>query len=248
MKLIYGPVQSKRYGTTLGINLLGDVKVCSYNCGYCRLGPTEMTMNKARKEYEFPSLEQIQTAFRDNVKNPGTYNRIVISGNGEPTLHSDFDKAAEMIIELRNQHFPGVPVAILSNGAHLDVKRVVNGMNLLDERVVKFDAGTDALLKKVNAPLVRITVSKLLAGVRKLNDCVVQSLFLTGAVDNTGTEALDEWIEIVGMIKPKAVQICTLTDPGITPDIKALSEDALDAIAFKVKKRTGLEAQVFSAK
>lgn len=248
MNLIYGPVQSLRYGTTLGVNLLGGVKVCSYNCVYCRLGPTELTMNKIRKEYTFPSLEEIKGAFREQISKPGTYSRIMISGNGEPTLHDEFDEACKLILGLRDEHFPGVPVGILSNGAHLDNKRVVTGMNLLDERVIKLDAGTDNLLNKFNDPLVRITVSKLIAGIAKLQDCVVQSMFTTGAVDNSSGDVLDEWIEIVGMVKPKSVQICTLTDPGPVAGLLPLSEDALDAIAFKLKKRTGLDPQVFSAK
>ena len=85
-ELIYGPVKSLRYGSTLGVNLLGVSKVCSYNCVYCHLGPTQLTMNKIRKDYEFPTLDQIRDAFREYIKKSVPTDAVVISGNGEPTL------------------------------------------------------------------------------------------------------------------------------------------------------------------
>lgn len=247
MKIVYGPVTSQRYGSTLGINLLGVEKVCSYNCVYCSLGPTVMTMNKIRKDYEFPSLEQISAAFKEYIKQSVTSDAIVVSGNGEPTLHGEFEEAMKLIGDLRNEHLPGVPVVVLTNGAHLDSKKVVAGLNLADERVVKIDAGNDTLMQKINDPLIRINMAKFLSGFRKLKDCTVQALFCQGDVDNTTAEVVDDWIEVLGMIKPKAVQICTLTRPSLTmPGLKPADEDALYGIAFKLKKRTTLEANVFS--
>ena len=88
-------------------------------------------------------------------------------------------------------------------------------------------------------------MAKFLMGVRKLKDCVVQSLFVDGAVANTSPEMLDEWIEVLGMIKPKSVKLCTVTRAGFRPDILKVNGDLLDGIAFKLKKRTGLECHVF---
>ena len=128
MDLVYGPVHSLRYGSTLGINLLGASKVCSYNCVYCHLGPTLLTMNQARKEYEFPTLDQIRDAFRDYIKKSVKIDAVVISGNGEPTLYPQFDEAAQLIKNLRDEHVPGIPIVVLTNGAHLDSRRVVTGI------------------------------------------------------------------------------------------------------------------------
>jgi wyosine [tRNA(Phe)-imidazoG37] synthetase (radical SAM superfamily) len=246
MDIVYGPVKSLRYGNTLGINLLGKEKVCSYNCVYCDLGPTHLTMNKIRKDYEFPTLDEVRTAFKEYIKKSVPCDAIVISGNGEPSLHGDFEDAMKLIVELRNEHLPGVKIVVLTNGAHLDNKKVVAGLNLADERVIKVDAGNDNLMQKINDPLIRINMAKFLSGFRKLKDCTVQSLFFTGDMDNIANDVVDEWIEVIGMIKPKTVQICTVTrpTPGM-PGLKAADEDALYGIAFKLKKRTTLEASVF---
>lgn len=248
MDLVYGPVKSLRYGTTLGINLLGPEKVCSYNCVYCSLGPTLLTMNKVRKDYVFPTPEQIKAAFKAYIAKSVPMEAIVLSGNGEPTLYPDFEEAMKLIVELRQEHLPGAKIIVLSNGAHLDNKKVVAGLNLADERVIKVDAGNDVLLAKVNDPLIRINMAKFLSGVRKLKDVTVQSLFFTGEVDNSGADVLDEWIEVIGMIKPNVIQLTTLTRPTpVMPGLIGLDEDALYSIAFKLKKRTSLEASVFPA-
>jgi wyosine [tRNA(Phe)-imidazoG37] synthetase (radical SAM superfamily) len=204
-------------------------------------------MNKIRKDYEFPQLEQIKLSFREYVKKTVPTDHIVISGNGEPTLYPQFEEAVQLVLELRNEHMPQTKVICLSNGAHLDAKKVISGMNLLDERVIKVDAGSDGLMQKVNDPLVRINMAKFLSGVRKLRDCTVQALFVDGENGNANPELLDDWMEVIGMIKPKAVQLCTLTRPGFNPNVRAVEDDVLYGIAFKLKKRTSLESQVFVA-
>lgn len=247
MDLVYGPIVSRRYGTTVGVNLLGVEKVCSYNCVYCSLGTTSLTMNKIRKDYSFPTLDQIRDAFRTYIRKSVPMEAIVVSGNGEPTLYPDFDEAMKLIRELRDEHLPGRKVIVLSNGAHLDNKKVISGLNQADERVIKVDAGNDNVMQKVNDPLIRLNMAKFLSAIPKLKDCTVQSLFFSGAIDNTTSDAVEEWIEVIGMIKPKAIQLYTLTRPTPNiPDLKAVDEDTLYSIAFKLKKRTNLESQVFA--
>ncbi|NJL25008.1 MAG: hypothetical protein HC902_07430 [Calothrix sp. SM1_5_4] len=195
-------------------------------------------MNKIRKDYEFPSLDLLRARFKEYIRRSVPADAIVVSGNGEPTLYSEFDEAMKLIVELREEHLPGVRIVVLSNGAHLDNKKVVSGLNLADERVIKVDAGNDVLMQKINDPLIRINLAKFLSGLRKLKDCTIQSLFFTGDIDNTGNDAIEEWIEVIGMIKPAAIQLCTLTRPApLNPGLRPVDEDALYSIAFKLKKK-----------
>jgi wyosine [tRNA(Phe)-imidazoG37] synthetase (radical SAM superfamily) len=245
MDLVYGPVQSLRYGTTLGVNLLGPQKICSFNCGYCDLGPTELTMNYVRKEHVFPSLDEIITMFKKSLsacRSP--VDALVVSGNGEPTLHPQFDEIMEGLVNMRREFLTGKPIVVLTNGAHLDVKKVIAGLNLVDERVIKFDCGNESIFKGLNNPLVRTSVSKILGGAKKLTDCTVQSLFVQGRIDNTLPDLVDEWIEVVGILKPKSVQLMTIERPPVDDLLKKVEEDTLYSIAHKLKKRTQLEANV----
>lgn len=246
MQIVYGPSLSKRYGRTLGINLLGPQKVCSYDCVYCSLGPTQMTMNAIRKDYAFPSLDDLRLKFKEYIRASVPIDHIVVSGNGEPTLYPEFDQAMQAVRELRDAHLPKTRIVVLTNGAHLDSKKTVTGLNLADERVIKIDAGNDPLFHRVNAPLVRLNLSKFLSNFGKLKGYAVQAMFVKGDIDNTAADAIDDWIEILGMLKPTAVQICTLDKPApLYPGLHAADEDTLYSIAFRLKKRTGLETNVF---
>ncbi len=205
-----------------------------------------MTMNKIRKDYLFPNLEQVKVAFKEYIRKPIPIDAIVISGNGEPTLYPEFEEAMKTVCELRDEHLPQKRIIVLSNGAHLDNKKVISGLNLADERVLKLDVGNDILLQKVNDPSIRINMTKLIAGLKKLKDFTIQSLFFSGDASNTQNDAIEEWIEVVGMLKPKAIQLCTLSRASrVNTSLTAVDEDTLYSIAFKLKKRTALEANVF---
>lgn len=246
MALAYGPIDSRRFGRSLGVNCLGPAKVCSFDCRYCDLGASTMTMNKIRKELVFPNRLDIVTAVRESLRRAGPApDAIVFSGNGEPTLYPDFDLLVTDVLAARGDLASNAKLIVLSNGAHLDSKKVIAGMNELDIRVIKLDAGNDRGMKNLNAPLVRRNLAQLHAGTKKLKDCVIQALFVKGPIDNTGAAEVDEWVEMVGIIKPIGVQIMTITRPPADSSLQPVEDDALYTIAFKLKKRTRLEAQVF---
>ena len=37
MQIIFGPVQSRRFGESLGVDLSPQIKQCNYDCLYCEL-------------------------------------------------------------------------------------------------------------------------------------------------------------------------------------------------------------------
>ncbi len=249
MGLVYGPISSRRLGLSLGVNLLGDKKICSYDCSYCELGPTENRMNELKQSEFFPTVAQIgeslRVKLREVTQESIALNNITISGNGEPTLHPEFDQCVDAILAARSDLVPEVPVVILTNGAHCDSRRVVQSLNLLNERIVKVDAGGDLVLKQFNRPLIRANVSKLTAGIRKLDNVIVQSLFVKGAYDNTKNEVLEEWMETIGIIKPKLVQIYTIARIPAESGIIKADEDTLYTIESRLKRKLQIDCAVY---
>jgi wyosine [tRNA(Phe)-imidazoG37] synthetase (radical SAM superfamily) len=244
---VYGPVESRRWGLSLGINPLGEKKICSFDCVYCDLGATSIRMNQIKKDVAFPSVEEIDSLLRTQLR-LGTEHlkSLTLSGNGEPTLYPQFLELTEALVKARGELAPHLPLRVLTNAAHIDSRRMVQALDMYDERVVKVDAGSDALFKKINNPLSRASLTKVINGARKLKNCSVQSLFVQGRVDNTSAEVLEEWIEVVGIIQPKEVQLYTLRDHRPSNGLLPASEDTLYTIASKLKRRTQLEAKVFA--
>lgn len=249
MTVVYGPVQSRRFGQSLGINFLGQgEKICSFNCGYCDLGVTTTKLNKLKTGNDLPTFaeltEAIAVAFQKIHAHGPVVETICISGNGEPTLHPDFAELVGELIKARDQWLPARPVVILTNGALLDQRRVSTALNRLDRRIIKLDAGNEKTFKAFNAPLSRTTLSRVIAGTRELKDFVVQSLFAQGTIDNTKQTDVDDWIEVIAMLKPTAVQIHGMNRTPANPGLIACDEDTLHMIASRLERRTGIRALV----
>src|SRR5262245_11650061 len=88
----YGPVQTRRFGLSLGIQLLpNNNKTCSFNCAYCDLGPTNIKMNQIKKDLQFASPEEVEKSVRTKLRELNSsgirVEHLTISGNGEPTLY-----------------------------------------------------------------------------------------------------------------------------------------------------------------
>jgi wyosine [tRNA(Phe)-imidazoG37] synthetase (radical SAM superfamily) len=249
--ITYGPIKSRRLGVSLGINLLGPgEKICSYNCPYCELGFTKLKMSQMKQAAAFPTLAQLEEELRSNIlrlnKEGVELDSLSIVGNGEPTLYPDFVEAVQVVCKVRDELTPNSKVGILSNGSTLNDPKVVKGMNLLDDRMIKLDAGNDAMLKKIDDPLTRMTISKLIQGTKKLKDVILQSFFVQGTIDNTVNSEVDDWIEVVGMIKPKTVHIYGLDRVPPLSGLKQAPPQKLKEIGEKLEKRTLIKALVFS--
>ncbi len=86
--IIFGPVNSRRLGVSLGINLVPvNRKVCTFNCIYCECG---WTSDRHLPSDGFPSRELIAESLRKKVaelRNGGILpDALTYAGNGEPAL------------------------------------------------------------------------------------------------------------------------------------------------------------------
>jgi len=247
----YGPVDSRRLGRSLGINLLGtDLKICNFDCPYCELGTTKIKISQIKKHAQFPSLELVEASLRGKIlKLPQSklkIDYITISGNGEPTLYPDFPGAVSLIKRIRDQLLPSSRLTVLTNGSTLGDAQIVKALNHCDERMMKLDAGNDEMLTKVASPLIRTNLSKLIQGARVLKDTILQSMFIQGSVDNTHPDHIDEWIEVVGLIKPKLVHICSIDRPPAISSLSPVPRQRLKEISLLLEKKTKVPSLIFS--
>jgi wyosine [tRNA(Phe)-imidazoG37] synthetase (radical SAM superfamily) len=247
--LIYGPFLNGPLGKTIGINLLGNgAKACSFDCPYCELGTTNLRLNRLKIDAKIPSTEEVARAIHNAFKKIHTIGPVIdgicLSGNGEPTLHPDFEQLVTIILAARDTWMPGKPISLFTNAGSLDQRKIYEAANRLDERVVKIDAGSEKLFKTVAAPLSRSNLARVLTGTRKLKDMIVQSLFFDGIVSNVQPSDIDDWMEVIAMVRPKAVHIYGLTRAPANPGIIRCDEDTLYAIASRLERKTQIKAIV----
>ena len=119
-KIVFGPIHSRRLGVSLGMNLLPvDGKLCSFDCIYCECG-----LNGERRTHtKLPVREEVKKALEEKLsamQQEGIAPDVItFAGNGEPTMHPEFEGIIEDTIAIRNRFFPNAKIAVLSNSTML---------------------------------------------------------------------------------------------------------------------------------
>ena len=242
--VVYGPVISRRFGVSLGINLLpDDVKICSFNCVYCQYKD-----GRPRKQ-KFRSFAEIYAQLLSDlepIRNQKTkIDWIMLSGNGEPTLYPEFSEVVEGLLSLRDFYFPKTPVGILSNAATCHKKEIKEALSKLDGRFMKLDAGSLSLFHDVNRPASTLLWGDVLHGLCNLPKVTLQSMFVRGLADNTGEKAVEDWIEAVKRIRPLEVQIYTVGRTPKEEGVFPVEEEKLKVISYKLKMKTLIPSKVY---
>ncbi|MGB2770187.1 MAG: radical SAM protein [Candidatus Zixiibacteriota bacterium] len=246
--IIYGPVSSRRLGSSLGINLLPSTyKPCSFNCLYCHYGWTKIHSRDVTSCLDdLPSVEQVKEALEGWLdRNPNSVDYVTFSGNGEPCLHPEFDKIVEVALKARDKYAPRAKVTILSNSTCLDDERVMSGLRKLDVRIMKLDAGSEETFRKLNRPSKGIRFQDVVENLKGLSDIITQSVFVQGRVDNTEEGEVERWIERINFIKPREVQIYSIDRPSADQGLTLVSKDSLSQIARDAQRVCGIPVKVF---
>ncbi|MBI5610766.1 MAG: radical SAM protein, partial [Deltaproteobacteria bacterium] len=198
---IYGPVPSRRYGVTLGINLLpvGE-KRCSLRCTYCQIGP-ERNPNRA---VAYADLERLRREVTDAVTHAQVpIHAWVLSGNGESTLHPEFPQAVEVLRELRARLAPQTPLVLLTAGTELLRPEILQACRALDEVAVKLDAGTQAMYERLDMPWQPLPVDAVPRAAAQLPNAIAQTLLVHGSVDNTTPAEVAAWLDLADLMQPR---------------------------------------------
>lgn len=241
--IIYGPVPSRRLGPSLGINILpSGQKYCTFDCAYCQYGWTERAPEQGDA---FPAAHEVLAAVEKALQAPAVLPAyLTFSGNGEPTTHPAFASIVEGVRALRDRLVPTAKLAVLSNSTCVTSSRVREALARLDVRIMKLDAGTEAVFRSYSRPLTTCSLDEIVAGLTDLRDVTLQTLFAGGPGGNADPAHVAAWIEKVVAIAPVAVQLHTLDRDWPSRELAPLSPDALHAIAGALRE-ANCPAQVF---
>lgn len=248
-EIIYGPVDSRRLGRSLGVNLMpGTVKVCSFDCGYCQYGRTGGLPNRERLRAQGPKAEDVARAVESALialGRPPAY--ITFSGNGEPSLHPDFAGIEEAVAHVRDRLAPEAKTAILSNSSTVGDDRIRRCLAKLDVRIMKLDCGTEGVFKRFNGPATGLGLEGIVEGLAELSRLApvwIQSLWAGGAGGNSSPSEICAWIGRLKIIRPAFVQVYSLDRDTPVKDLRQISKAELDLIADEVRK-IGFQAGSF---
>ncbi len=209
--IVYGPIHSRRLGVSLGVNLMPtNAKLCTFDCVYCECG-----WNQPVSHPQLPTREQVRDALKAQLQNLNTpLNVITFSGNGEPTLHPDFLGIIQDTCELRDLYCHEAKISVLSNSTQLMREDVVEALRLCDNRILKLDSAIDDTMRLIDQPVnPNLSVKQIVERLQQFDgDFTLQTCFLRGEyqgqiIDNTTSEELQAWYQIIEVLHPKQVMI-----------------------------------------
>lgn len=240
---IFGPVNSRRLGVSLGINLLpGDGKVCSFDCIYCECG-----LNAERHPRQpLPTREEVASALEARLrqmKAEGPHPDVLtFAGNGEPTLHPHFPEIIDDTIRLRDTYFPDAHISVLSNATQCMRSRVHDALMRVNNNILKLDTVDVEFINRVDRPNSHYDVRAIIDGLKAFNGhLIVQTIFLSGNdaegrdVDNTGEHFVRPWLAALSEIAPQSVMIYTIDRETPIRSLRKATPETLDAIAAQVR-------------
>lgn len=252
--VIFGPVTSRRYGCSLGVNLLpARLKVCNFNCPYCECGWTQvLDLSETTARVPFPTCGEVALALETalfELRHAGRQlDAITFAGNGEPSMHPQFLETVQEARQLRDQLAPEARLVLLSNSATLGDPRVREALTLFDERVMKLDAGRPEDFAAVNLPHRSHTLERIIADLAELArelPITLQSLFIAGRTSNAGEASVAAWIAAVAQVRPRAVQVYSIERPPAASHVQPLPAAQLAAIARRLTRETGIPTEVY---
>lgn len=249
---IFGPIISRRLGSSLGINLLpNDSKLCSFDCIYCECG---WNPEKGTIKAMLPTRAEVRTLLRNELlilKNNGKLPDVItFAGNGEPTMHPEFAQIIDDTLHIRDEICPGARVAVLSNSTMLHKPKVVGALKKVDDNILKLDSGIAATIRTIDQPVGRFDLSTVVDKLKQFDGHLsIQTMFIRGlfrgnAIDNTTDLELAAWIGLLDQIRPQLVMIYTIARDTPASNLQKVSMDELEKIADRVKRETGLLVQV----
>ena len=251
---VYGPVVSWRYGRSLGIDPIGQISTCSFDCIYCQLGAIEN--HTAQRDIYVPT-KRILTDLENFA--PWEVDIITLSGSGEPTLAANLEEILTGIKVMADR-----PLLVLTNGTMLGEPEVSKSLKQCDLISVKLDAFTTDTFRRINRPTNKVDFNKIWQGILQFRQIYagefgIQTMILTPWT----AESLEAYIELMRSLSPDEIQLNTPTRPKPiarqldgrgnhshsqqrsyeTRQLKCVDPEVLEKIGRQIRDRAGISVK-----
>ncbi|RKO65225.1 radical SAM protein [Campylobacter sp. P255] len=224
-KITFGPISSRRFGLSLGIDLSPNQKQCNFDCVYCEL----QAAKPLERALIYPEVQdiihEVQKALESNVQ----FDFLTLTANGEPSLYPHLEKLVNELKKIKQDK----KLLILSNGSGVLNPNSFNALLGID--VVKFslDSAIEKTFYRIDRALKQIRleamVEKMITFREKfLGDLVMEVLIVQGL--NDSKEEMHALNDVFARIKPLRVDLSTIDRPPAYP-VKGVSTEKLEELS-----------------
>ena len=230
---VFGPIFSRRLGSSLGINLLPEKgKICNCDCIYCECGWNR----DGRDDTVIPNAVKVRTDLENKLmhlqRNNIPLDSITFSGDGESTLNPEFAQIIDDTLRLRDEYYPNAKVSVLSNATRVDREDVFQALLKVDNPIMKIDVPTNELAAIVNRPAAGYDVQKVVESLRRFQgNFVLQTCFFRcEEFDSAWPEVNEGWLPIARSLRPREIMAYTIDRPTPQEGLKKLTREEIEQL------------------
>lgn len=240
--IIFGPVHSRRLGLSLGVNLLPtESKLCSFDCIYCECGWNAEHPGQRRFNARADVARLLEQTLRRMIADGTPPDVITFAGNGEPTLHPEFEAIIGDTLTLRDALCPAAKVSVLSNATQIGREDVRKALLRVDNNILKLDSAFDETVCLMNNPMGGYTVADAVNNMKRFDGrLIVQTMFLRGEcngrhINNTTEQEVTAWLRLIAEIRPSKVMVYSLDRDTPCRTLEKVGREELSRIAARVE-------------
>lgn len=227
MNTIFGPINSRRFGNSLGIDLSPAFKQCNFDCLYCELAPAATVDHQD----SVVRVEEIITDLKAALEEHQNIDEITLTANGEPTLYPHLDQLIDEIDKIKEEK----ETLILTNSATLTDETVFNTLLKLDQVKLSLDAVTPEVFKKIDRPHPSLRIDDVVSAIERFSHAYggklfIEILFVRGLNDTK--EEIDALNGVLKKIEALRIDIGTIDRPPAYP-VEGISYGELHSIATR---------------
>ena len=233
MNHIFGPVNSRRLGRSLGVDLFQD-KICTLNCIYCEVGAT-VHLTCERAEYAPTSdIKAEIDAYCLDRERVAELDFITVTASGEPSLHVHF---GEILAHLKKT--VAKPVAVLTNGTTLTDSQVRREMSLADVVIPSLDSALPAGFRKIDRPAACIDLERVIDGLvtfsHQYEGKIWLEILLAQGI-NDSREEVEALRQAVRRMRLDRIQLNTVARPPLESFARPLAGKSIESIARRFRE------------
>ena len=208
--IIFGPINSRRFSTSLGIDLSPSHKQCNFDCLYCELAPMATVSSQTDTLHVEEIIKALKTHLSDKI------DVITLTANGEPTLYPKLSELIDEIDKIKNK----TETLILTNSATLTDEKVFDSLLKLDQVKLSLDAVSQDIFKKIDRPHQSIKIDDIVKKVKEFSHLYkgklfIEILFVHGLNDTK--EELQKLNTVLLEINAQRVDLGTIDRPPAYP-------------------------------
>lgn len=249
---IFGPIHSRRLGTSLGVNLTpDDGKICSFDCLYCEAGFNAQGVGTTGFSSRESVSHLLEAKLAEMKEHGDGLDVITFSGNGEPTLHPEFGVIVDDVLALRDRYYPEAKVSVLSNSTRIFDTTVAAALKKVDNNILKLDSAIDSTIKLLDRPnSPGFTAEKVIGSLKQYSGTgIIQTMMLRGEwegqrIDNTTDAEVEALVKAYIDIAPRQIMLYSIDRQTPARTLEKIPAEELSIIGKHIEEQTGISVKV----